>query len=149
MTLTFDLLSYVLWCLLIGHPAPSLHWLKDGQLIDSSYQSALTYYETTVKNSSSHGSSGNDTARNPNHHLSSAHYLSPSSSPSLTSSANLVTVVNELLLASLARSDLFSVLSCQASNTNLSSPVATSVSLDISRKLATSYLLLRTHSKSI
>ncbi len=40
-------------------------------------------------------------------------------------------VVNELRLVKLQRSDLHSILTCQASNNNISVPVSTSVKLDM------------------
>ena len=39
--------------------------------------------------------------------------------------------VNTLLLEDLSRRDLHSILTCQASNNNLSNPVATSVKIDM------------------
>ena len=54
--------------------------------------------------------------------------------------------VNELELKNLERSDLNSVLECQAFNNNISSPVSSSVVLDINCKLI-QFNLLHTHSQ--
>ncbi|RWS31768.1 nephrin-like protein, partial [Leptotrombidium deliense] len=94
-----------------GIPSPSLIWLRDGVVIDDSYTL------TKINNN------GNTTS--PSLPLSS-------SASSLSAVSTLA--VNDLLLSNLGRSDLFSVLTCQASNTNLSNPVSTSVSLDINLK---------------
>ena len=52
---------------------------------------------------------------------------------------------NELILKDLKREDLHSILTCQASNNNISVPVSTSVKLDMNCKY--SLVLVFSHSK--
>ena len=95
---------------------PSLVWLKNGILIDDSY---------SIRSITDHVP-GHSSA-------SSFNVTSPSSSSSSSSGSNPV-VVNELLLSSLQRSDLFSIFSCRAWNSNLTTSVTSSVTLDMNLK---------------
>lgn len=109
----------------IGNPPPALVWTKHGQVIDRSFRS-----EWVPLRNVSIATIAAD--RNPSDHPS----LSSDSTPAEEDSSGFLELwtVNDLLLPTLQRSDLFSVYTCQATNNNLTVPLSKSVSIELLRE---------------
>lgn len=100
-----------------GNPPPDLKWLRGGKVLSATYEVSTP----------SPAHAGHAVFEVP-HKEGDA---SSNETQSMDAMSFETTAISDLLVLELSRSDLFSVLTCSASNTNLSSPVSTIVSIDV------------------
>lgn len=109
-----------------GKPRPQIVWRRDFQVIESTYQNA---------------------DKDGSYTLSVVHRYAVRQSSTLTQAYDAATSV-VLKIPSLGKSHLLSIFTCQASNTNLTSALQSSITLDLNRKFASLELREQTNKSS-